>query len=58
MSGRHLRSAALRTSTEESPRDSAPKGSENENEFDEGKTCLDEAKKGMVYVSSQEQFLL
>lgn len=46
-------SATLRTSTVESPGDSALKGSEKENKFDVG-TSLDEAKNGTVNVSSQE----
>lgn len=50
MSGRYLRLVVLRISIEESLRDFVFKGFENENEFDEGKICLDEVKKGMVYV--------
>lgn len=50
MSRKCMICAALRTSTEESPSDSVLNSSENENEFDEDRTCLDQAKERKVYV--------
>ena len=38
----------------ESPSDSDLNSSENENEIDEDRTCLDQVKEGKIFVSSQE----